>query len=222
MKLLMLIATSSLLLAHSALAAPVVPFDFDTSAPAVVPGQGLPLIQTSGGVTAQFSSQIGLNGFSIQSDASTGFTLSQFSGNYLNPNGINPGPLDILFSQMLSSITLTFATTDIHQVEATTTVLLTAYVDSTAAPAVGSATANAVYGGRYVSDGHPDFHFGRVLQSCGDEDPTGSAPRRRSLPSRQHSGDSGRGHGTGPGAIYLYDYECWSVVDGPVSHGPCL
>jgi hypothetical protein len=85
-------------------------------------------------------------GFSVQSDATTHFSLSQFSSNYLNPNGLTPGALDILFSQPLSSIRFAFATTDSHQVEATTTIQLTAFMDSTGSPAIGSTTANAVYG----------------------------------------------------------------------------
>src|SRR5689334_15258430 len=118
--------------------AAAIPFDFDTGAPLLFTGQTLPLNQTSGGMNAQFSST-GL-GFSVQSDATTHFSLSQFSSNYLNPNGLNPGPLDILFSQPLSSITFAFATTDSHQTEGTTTIQLTAYMDSTGSPAIGSTT----------------------------------------------------------------------------------
>ena len=140
-----LLAALCLWPAHVAQAATIA-FDFDTSLPVLANGQGLPLDQTKGGVTAQFRFTAGFDGFSVQSDGSTGFTLSQFSGHYLDSNGLNPGPLYIGFSQLLTSFSFTFATADFHQVEATTTILLTAYLDSTGTAPVGSATAHGTYG----------------------------------------------------------------------------
>ena len=121
-------------------------FDFDTGTPATFAGEGIPLDQTSGGVTAHFSSPQG-SVFSIQNDGSTQFHLSQFSGNYLYPNNLNRNYLDISFGQQLTSITLTFATADFQQVEVPTTITLTAYVNSTANPAVGSISTHGYYAG---------------------------------------------------------------------------
>lgn len=125
--------------------AQTVTFDFDTGMPALATGQNIPFDQTSGGVTAHFSSPSG-SVFSVQTDVSTGWTMSQFSGKYLYDNNLNRNALDIQFSQPLTKITLTFATADFQQVETPTTIQLTAYLDSTATPAVGSATAHGTYG----------------------------------------------------------------------------
>jgi hypothetical protein len=134
-------------------------FDFDTGTPTLFTGQGLPLDQTSGGVTAHFSSPtVGAGGFSVQSDASTQYHLSQFSGNYLWPNSVYSPALDIQFSQQLSSITFTFATADFQQVEIPTTIQLTAYENSTATPAVGSATAHGTYAGDTMPMGTLTFN----------------------------------------------------------------
>ncbi len=127
--------------------ASTVTFDFDTGTPSLSTGQGTPLDQTSGGVTAHFSSPtIGAGGFSVQSDATTQYHMSQFSGNYLWPNSVYSPALDIQFSEQLSSITLTFATADFQQVEVPTTIQLTAYENATGTPPVGSATAHGTYG----------------------------------------------------------------------------
>ncbi len=129
-----------------------VTFDFDTGAPALSSGQSTPLDQTAGGLTAHFSSPtVGAGGFSVQSDATTQFHLSQFSGHYLYPNTINNPALDIQFSQALTSVTFVFATADFQQVEVPTTIQLTAYENSTGTPPVGSATAH----GTYASDTMP-------------------------------------------------------------------
>ena len=58
-------------------------------------------------MTASFSSPNG-SVFSVQSDATTYWTMKQFSGNYLYDNNLNVNPLDIKFSQSLADITLTF------------------------------------------------------------------------------------------------------------------
>jgi hypothetical protein len=119
-------------------------FDFDGVG--LTAGQSLPLFLASNRVTALFTSPAG-GVFSLQSDATTHFRLSQFSGLYLYPNTTDSSALDIQFSQPLASITLVFATADFQQVEVPTTIQLTAYVDSTAAPAVGSTTAHGTYAG---------------------------------------------------------------------------
>ncbi len=123
-------------------------FDFDSGTPALVATQaGTPLDQTSAGVTAHFTSPtVGAGGFSVQSDATTHFHLSQFSGNYLYPNSVYNPALDIQFSQPLTSITFTYATADFTQNNVPTTIQVTAYQGSTANPAVGSASGHASYG----------------------------------------------------------------------------
>lgn len=122
-------------------------FDFDTGTPPLSTGQSTPLDQTSGGVTAHFSSPtVGAGGFSVQSDATTQYHMSQFSGNYLWPNSVYSPALDIQFNQPLTSITFTFATADFQQVEVPTTIQLTAYENATGTSPAGSATAHGTYG----------------------------------------------------------------------------
>jgi hypothetical protein len=140
--------------------AQTVTFDFDTGVPALSIGQNTPFDQSWSGVIAQFSSPGGGGAYSVQSDASTGYGMSQFSGKYMWPNTLDRSFLDIHFSQRLSSITLVFATADFQQVEIPTTIQLTAYVDSTATPAVGSATAHGTYAGDTMPMGTLSFSSG--------------------------------------------------------------
>jgi hypothetical protein len=128
--------------AHSAKAQPVA-FDFDTGAPGLSIGQNTPFDQTAGGITAHFSSPTD-PAFSIQSDASTLWHMSQFSGHYLYDNNQNPNALDIKFSRPLTSITFTFATADFQQVEVPTTIQAVAYMDSKTT-LVGATTAHGTY-----------------------------------------------------------------------------
>jgi hypothetical protein len=137
--------------------AQTVNFDFDTGIPALTVGQGVPFDQTSGGVTAQFSSPQG-NVFSVQTDASFGYTLSQFSGHYLYPSRINADPLTIQFSQQLTNITLTFATTDHPPIEIPNAIQLTAYANATV---VGTpTTAGSSYGTDSFPMGTISFNSG--------------------------------------------------------------
>jgi uncharacterized protein (TIGR03437 family) len=140
-----LVVCLCLTLPHPAASQSTATFDFDAGIPILTQGQTIPFDQTASGLTAHFSSPTGAS-FSIQSDTSTGFKLSQFSGNYLYQNDLNRDPLDIKLSQAVQSITLTFATADFQQVEVPTTIQLAAYVDSTSTPPVGSATAHGTYG----------------------------------------------------------------------------
>jgi hypothetical protein len=50
--------------------------NFDTGTPGLSTGQNAPFDQTSGAVTAHFSAPAGAGIYSIQTDASTGFTLA--------------------------------------------------------------------------------------------------------------------------------------------------
>jgi hypothetical protein len=141
------------------LRAQTVTFDFDSGTPTLTTGQNVPFDQTSGGITAHFSSPGG-PAFSIQSDATTGWKLSQFSGHYLYANNQNGNALDIKFSQQVNSITLTFATADFQQVEVPTTIQLAGYLDSTSTPAVGSTTMHGAYGGDTMPMGVVTFNSG--------------------------------------------------------------
>ncbi|MFO1433052.1 MAG: PEP-CTERM sorting domain-containing protein [Candidatus Competibacteraceae bacterium] len=148
---IIVLATLGCWRAYPASATPLT-FDFDTGTPPLTVGMTIPLTQEVGGVTAQFSSPSG-GAFSVQTDSSTHFTLSQFSGNYLYPNQpLQRSALDIQFSQSLTSISLTFATNDSQDsTEFPGNLLLTAYLDSTGTPSIGSATAH----GSFASDTFP-------------------------------------------------------------------
>jgi len=156
-------ATADLsLVANFSLNGTSVTFDFDTGNPLLHATMGAtPMDQTVGGLTAHFSSPtVGAQGFSVQSDATTQFHLSQFSGNYLYPNSVYNPALEIQFSQPLTGITFTFATADFQQVEVPSTVRLTAFTNSTATPSVGSATAHGTYAGDTMPMGTLSFTSG--------------------------------------------------------------
>jgi hypothetical protein len=137
--------------------AQVVTFDFDTGTPALTTGQSVPLDQTSGGVTAHFSSPQGV-AFSVQNDASTLFTMSQFLGNYLYPNRSSADSLTIQFNQQLTNITLAFATTDHAPIEIPNAITLTAYSNST--PVGTPVSAGAAYGTDSLPMGAIAFNSG--------------------------------------------------------------
>jgi hypothetical protein len=120
-------------------------FDFDHCTPVLTTGMSTPLDQTCSGISGHFSSthdgyQGG--GYSVQSDATTGYHMSQFSANYLWPNGLDPGRLDISLNQSVTSITFTFATADFG-IETPTTIQMDAYLDSNL---VGSMQSHGTYG----------------------------------------------------------------------------
>src|ERR1700693_1112369 len=81
--------------------AQTVTFDFDSGAPALWTGQSTPFEQTAGGVTARFSSPSG-PAFSVQTDASTGWKMSPFSGNYLCDNNLSQNTLGIQFTHSIT------------------------------------------------------------------------------------------------------------------------
>jgi hypothetical protein len=137
--------------------AATVTFDFDTGTPTLSTGQNIPLDQTAGGLSAHVSSPQG-GAFSIQTDASTQFRLSQFSGHYLYDNNLNRNFLDITFSEPVESITFTFATADFQQVEVPTTIQLTAYRGATGTQPVGTTTAHGEYAGDTMPMGTLSFN----------------------------------------------------------------
>jgi hypothetical protein len=121
----------------------MVTFDFDTGAPTLTNGQTTPFGQTAGGLTAHFSSTND-PAFSVQSDADIGWTLSKFSTNYLAPT-VSMSALDIQLSQPVTYINLTFATLDLQDILAPTTIQLAAYATSTETSPLGSTTAQGTY-----------------------------------------------------------------------------
>ena len=116
-----------------------VTFDFD-SGPAPPPVYGsLPVNQSIGGVTAHFAGD-----FSFQTDSTTFFHLSLFSGKYLDPKSLFTRALDIQFDQDLADISLTYATIDYQDNrEVPSNIQITARKDSNV---VGTAITHAAYG----------------------------------------------------------------------------
>lgn len=136
-------AANRALQADFALSAASVLFDFDSAVPPCVPTQQMPATQTSRGLTASFSAPSGA--WSIQSQGTTGWNLSQFYANYLYPN-TSGSTLGIGFSRPLTTASLDFCTADVTQNEIPTSVLLSAYTDSTKSVWVGSSGAHGTYG----------------------------------------------------------------------------
>jgi len=133
-------------------------FNFDTGTPVLSLSQSTPFDQSSGGLTAHFDSR-SAGAYSVQSDLTTGWRMSRFSGNYLYDVDLARDVLTIKFSQRLNSITLTFATPD-FEIEVPSTIQLTAYLDSNATTAVGSATAHGTYAGDTMPTGTLSFNSG--------------------------------------------------------------
>lgn len=136
-------------------------FDFDTGSPSPTPRQTLtPFDQTSGALTAHFSSPYDPYSFSVQNNGTTFLKLAQLSGNYLYPNQINRATLIIRFSQPVTSIALTFATVDSHDpgnVEQPTDIKLSAYVNTFGTAPVGSETARGVFSSDAYPQGNISF-----------------------------------------------------------------
>ena len=122
-----------------------VTYDFDTATEALSVGQVTSFDQSSGGVSGQFSSPLAEGSFSVQNDASMGWVISKFSGNYVVGSGMVP--LEIRFSRPVTSVTLNFGTLDFQEVISPSTVRLTAFKDSTANDPVGTVSAQGVYSG---------------------------------------------------------------------------
>lgn len=132
-------AADRTLLATFTSSAQGITFDLDSGTPALAVGQPTPLAQTIGSLTAQFSSPAD-PAFTIQSDVSLGWTLPGFAGNYLHPQ-LGDSPLEIHFSQLLTGVTLAFATYDFQELVTPTPLQLNAYLDTTTNAALGTTTA---------------------------------------------------------------------------------
>ena len=121
-------------------------YDFDSCIPLLNAGMSTPIDQVCGGVKAHFWSPydgIQGGGYSVQNANTTFYVLHLFSGNYLDPNGLDPGSLNINFTAGLGSIQFDFATADFHQNEVPTTIQMDAYLNATL---VGSKQAHGTYG----------------------------------------------------------------------------
>ena len=135
--------TDRYLEANFTLGAASVFYDFDSAEPPCLPMQSMPSSQTSRGLTASLHAPSG--SWSIQTDGTTWWHLSQFYANYLYPNTAG-STLAVGFSEPISAIALDFCTADFHQIEIPTSVRLNAYADSTRATLVGTASAHGTYG----------------------------------------------------------------------------
>jgi hypothetical protein len=135
-------------------------FDFDTGSPVLAEGRGTPFTQTSGSVSASFSSPSDPAAFSVQSYGTTFYTLSQFSGKYLYDNNPSRDILDIKFNAELVGINFTFATIELHgaSTDQTSNLLLTAYENTTL---VSSTSA-------YGSFGNDSYPQGKLSYSSGE------------------------------------------------------
>jgi hypothetical protein len=137
-------------------------FDFDTGSPVVAEGQITPFTQTSGSVSASFSSPSDPAAFSIQSYSTTFFTLSQFSGKYIYSNNSSRDILDIKFNAELFSINFTFATIELQGglIEQPSNILLTAYENTML---VGSTTAGGVFSNDSYPQGTLSYSSGQTI-----------------------------------------------------------
>jgi hypothetical protein len=129
-------------------------FDFDSGTPTLTLRQGTPFSQTVNGITAQFSSPTDYiqPGFSVQSHdslatISTVINSTRFSGNFLWPSTINHDKLDIKFSSNIVSVSLNFATAELHDPgpEGTgSAIRLSAYLDTVSTSVGTPSTANGI------------------------------------------------------------------------------
>ncbi|MBL9146059.1 MAG: putative Ig domain-containing protein [Verrucomicrobiaceae bacterium] len=117
-------------------------FDFDTGTPLLALHAPMPLAQTSGGITATFSTP-NANPPSIENAGSTSYTLSKFSGKYLAPSNDTGTVVEVAFDMQLTGVELTFATVEALNVAVPSDVQVTAYDNSSGQPVlVGTAIAH--------------------------------------------------------------------------------
>ncbi len=109
-------------------------FDFDTAAPVPAVDQALPFSQAAVGYTATFSSPVA-NAFTVQTETSSGRTLSKFSGNYIEP-AADGAQLEIQFDQPVTGISFDFATVEALNVLVASTLQISAIDNSTGVPVV--------------------------------------------------------------------------------------
>ena len=117
-------------------------FDFDNGTPVLALNAQVPFTQTSGGITATFSTS-NANAPGVQNAGSTAYTLSKFSGKYLAPSSEAGTVIEVAFDMQLTGVGLTFATVEALNVSVPSDMQLTAYDNSSGAPVlVGTAIAH--------------------------------------------------------------------------------
>ena len=117
-------------------------FDFDNAAPAIPLHGTLPLTQSAGGITATFTTP-NANPPTVENAASTGYTLSKFSGKYLAPSNDSGTIVEVAFDMQLTGVELTIATLEALNVDVPSDVQLTAYDNSSGQSVlVGTAIAH--------------------------------------------------------------------------------
>ncbi len=117
-------------------------FDFDSAAV----GSTLPIVQTSGGVTAHLSATG--PGYSIQAANVLGFTPAGFSGRILYPDGIGLADLLIRFDQTLTDFSIMYCCQELGCDDAAT-MRVTAFMNGSS---VGTNTKTASYPGTWPVD----------------------------------------------------------------------
>ncbi len=129
-------------------------FDFDSGDPALALHATVPFTQVSGGITATFTTP-NANPPTVENAASTGHTLSKFSGKYLAPSNDAGTVIEVAFDQQITGAQLTFATVEPVNVAVASHVQITAYDNSSGAPVlVGTALAHgAVVAGDSMPSG---------------------------------------------------------------------
>lgn len=157
-------------------------FDFDAATPVLNLGEALPFDQEAAGLVVSISS-LPDNDYSIQTEASSGRVLSNFSGNNLEPAS-DDEDLKLQFNQGITGISIDFATIESLNELVASTVRLTAIDNSSGIPiVVGTAIAHGqVHAGDSLPVGSISFNsadgvFDEVILTLADP----LAPARRFL-----------------------------------------
>jgi hypothetical protein len=125
-------------------------FDFDTGAPSVGPGLGMPATQTKNGVTATFSTLAG--GWSVQNSFYYGWVPGVFSGNFLYPSAWG-STMAVEFDQPVTNFTMAFFTGEVSsEYDTAGLVRVSAYTNSAMTNPVATGSAR----GAWVSGAYPE------------------------------------------------------------------
>lgn len=135
-----------------------VTFDFDTGAPLVSPGQGMPASQTKDGVTAYFGMLSG--GWSVQ-NTFYGWVPAVFAGNFLYPSTWGSA-MSVEFSQPVTNFSMAFFTGEVSsEYDVAGLVRATAYINT----AMTSSVATATNRGDWITGAYPEgtLSFGSAI-----------------------------------------------------------
>jgi hypothetical protein len=173
-------------------------FDFDTGAPSVGPGQGMPATQTKSGVTATFSTLAG--GWSVQNTFYY-WVPGVFSGNFLYPSTWG-STMAVEFSQAVTNFTMAFFTGEVSSEYNTAgLVRVTAYTNSAMTNPVATGSAR----GAWVSGAYPEG-----VLSFGSATPFTKV--KIEVPSQSPA----------PSYLFFVDYMVVQVATPPPPHAPPL